>query len=311
MKNSQSKAGILVAICVLFFLNSSFANINATRTLVCLKLNGLILKSPKEERGSYKVKLLKENIIIDSDLVSVNKPFEFNLEKNTLYKLCVTKQGFVPFLISIDTKLPENNFKLYEFLFETELLTALPTDNLNENYVIPDTRILKFDEINDRFYPLESAVVPEKNTLAESKSTEKSKAASLTCLKLNGLILKSPKGRKGLYKVELLAGNEIVCVKNVRKNKAFEFTLDKNLWYTIRITKEGFVPLLISVDTELNKETLEPYEFSFQTELYHNTSINAIDKDSFDLPIGLIRFDESKNRFYPVEDYRAHVAGSF
>ena len=41
--------------------------------------------------------LLKENLIIDSTSVSVNKPFEFKLEKNSSYKLCVTKNGFVPF----------------------------------------------------------------------------------------------------------------------------------------------------------------------------------------------------------------------
>jgi hypothetical protein len=130
-------------------------------------------------------------------------------------------------------------------------------------------------------------------------------------LKVNGLILKSPKGGKGLYKVELLRDNDVVDSKDVSIKKPFEFSLEKNVWYTIRITKEGFVPLLISVDTELKKENLTPYEFNFQTELFHNSSVNSIDRDSFDLPIGLIRFDASKDRFYPIDDYRTHVAGSF
>ena len=310
MKTSLTKT--LALFCTLFFLNFSFANDYNAKSEVCLKINGLILKSAKEERGSYKVKLLRENIIIDSTSVSVNKPFEFELEKNSAYKLSVTKQGFVPFLILIDTKLPENNSKLYEFLFETELLTALSSNTINTNYNVPDTRILKFDANNDRFYPEESAEEPNENPIVENKTVVESTPASLACLTINGLILKSPKGGgKGSYKVELLLDNDVIATKYVSVKKPFEFTLDKNLWYTIRITKENFIPLLISVDTEFKNASLEPYEFSFETELYHKTSVNATDKDSFDLPIGLIRFDESRNRFYPIDDYRAHVAGSF
>jgi hypothetical protein len=309
MKTSLTKS--IALCCTIFFLNFSFANNYNANSAVCLKINGLILKSAKEERGSYKVKLLKENLIIDSTSVSVNKPFEFKLEKNSSYKLCVTKNGFVPFLISIDTRLPQNNSTLYEFLFETELLTALSSNTLINMNDVPATRILKFDEINDRFYPIVSNEVSPEARLAGSKPTVESKPASLTCLKINGLILKSPKGGKGTYKVELFLDNDIVETKNVAVNKPFEFTLNKNLWYTVRITKEDFITMLISVDTEFKKEAGVPYEFNFQTELYHKTTVNSIDRDSFDLPIGLIRFDESKNRFYPIEDYRAHVAGSF
>ena len=143
MKKSQSKTAILAILYVLLFLNSSFATVRNANYSVCLKLNGLILKSPKEERGLYKVKLLQENLIIDSASVSVNKPFEFKLEKNSSYKLSVTKSGFVPFLINIDTKLPENNLKLYEFLFETELLAAEASNSLNNNSVVPDVRMAK------------------------------------------------------------------------------------------------------------------------------------------------------------------------
>jgi hypothetical protein len=81
----------------------------------------------------------------------------------------------------IDTKVPENNAKLYEFLFETELLAALSSNTLIDNYDVPDTRILKFDEINDRFYPIEGNEVPVEKALAESNPLAESKSASLTC----------------------------------------------------------------------------------------------------------------------------------
>lgn len=134
---------------------------------------------------------------------------------------------------------------------------------------------------------------------------------STVCLKINGIILKSPVRERGSYTVELFLDNTKIDSSLVSVNKPFEFNLSKNLWYTLRISKNGFVPLLISIDTKLIHNNSTPYEFLFETELYHTTKINEIDRYTYDLPIGIVKFDESKNRFYPAEDYRAHIPGSF
>ena len=128
------------------------------------------------------------------------------------------------------------------------------------------------------------------------------------CLKLNGLILKSPnKAERGRYKIELLSNNRIIDSSMVPVNKPFEFFLSKNTWYTVRVTKEGFVPLLISVDTKLNSQNANIYEFQFETELLDAKNINTSNKHVMDFPIGVVRFDSANNRFYPIEEYTADI----
>ncbi len=130
---------------------------------------------------------------------------------------------------------------------------------------------------------------------------------SATCLKINGIILKAPhKAERGSYKVELLKDNVTVDSTKVSVNKEFEFALSKNSWYTIRVTKEGYVPLLLSIDTKIDTQNALIYEFKFETELLDAKKVNA-SHDIMDLPIGLIQFDKSNNRFYPVENYTADI----
>ncbi|MBL7909981.1 MAG: hypothetical protein JNJ41_02855 [Bacteroidia bacterium] len=298
MKKTLNTSAMLMVIGLFLFVNTTFGSTKEPAAGVCLKLNGLILKSPKAERGLYKVVLIHSDVVVDSSLVSINKPFEFNLVRNSLYTVRITKEGFVPLFLEVDTKLTPEHNGVYEFRFQTELVDSSKAHTLDKASLNMPVGIVKYDEVNNRFYPIEAP-------------KEESVVKSLTCLKLNGLILKSPKEERGLYKVELLQDNTVVDSKLIGVNKTFEFALAKNSWYTVRISKPGFVPLLISVDTELNKENPTLYEFNFETELYHNSSVNSIDRDSFDLPFGLVKFDESNNRFYPVSDYRAHIPGSF
>ncbi len=298
MKKTIKISAMLIVLILILSVTSSFASPKNPNSLVCLKLNGLILKSPKADKGLYKVVLIHENVIVDSNLVSINKPFEFNLVRNSLYTVRITKEGFVPLFLKVDTKLTPENNGVYEFRFQTELVDSAKAHTLDKTSLDKPVGVVKYDQVNNRFYPIDA---PAEENLVKN----------LTCLKLNGLILKSPKEERGLYKVELLQDNAVVDSKSVSVNKAFEFALAKNSWYTVRISKPGFVPLLISVDTELKQENPTLYEFNFETELYHNSSVNSIDRDSFDLPFGLIKYDESNNRFYPVADYRAHIPGSF
>ena len=78
----------------------------------------------------------------------------------------------------------------------------------------------------------------------------------------------------------------------------------KNLLYTIRVTKDGFIPLLIKIDTEINTENLTLYEFRFQTELRPSDKAKSENLYS-DLLVGVLKFDKVKNRFYPIETIEA------
>ncbi|MEO6301984.1 MAG: hypothetical protein ABIP51_02310 [Bacteroidia bacterium] len=155
MKTIIKNSVKLVALVLFLVVNNSFALLNKKDSSICLKLNGIILKAPhKAERGSYKVELLNENKVIDSCKVSVNKEFKFALYKNNWYTVRITKDGYVPLLISFDTKIDQQNALIYEFLFETEVLDAKAVNASHEIMDFP-IGLVKFDKANNRFYPVE------------------------------------------------------------------------------------------------------------------------------------------------------------
>ncbi|MBA3682992.1 MAG: hypothetical protein H0W73_17780 [Bacteroidetes bacterium] len=155
MKKSNLNFAILATFAFMLFISSSFASINKKDSTLCLRLNGIILKTPKiAERGSYKIELLHENKVIDSCKVTVNKEFKFSLYKNNWYTVRVTKEGRVPLLISFDTKMDEENALIYDFLFETEVLDSKKVNASNEIMDFP-IGLVKFDKKNNRFYPVE------------------------------------------------------------------------------------------------------------------------------------------------------------
>ncbi|MBL7919307.1 MAG: hypothetical protein JNJ40_03270 [Bacteroidia bacterium] len=156
MKKSNLNLKMLAMFAIMLFVKSSFALVNKKDSAVCLKINGIILKAPhRAERGSYKVELLSDNKVIDSCKVTVNKEFKFSLYKNNWYTVRVTKEGYVPLLISFDTKMDEGNALVYEFLFESEVLDAKNVDASNEVMELP-IGLVKFDKANNRFYPVEN-----------------------------------------------------------------------------------------------------------------------------------------------------------
>lgn len=171
MKKSNQNFAMLIVFAVMLFVSSSFATIIKKDSSICLKLNGIVLKSPhKAERGSYKVELLNDNKVIDSCKVTVNKEFKFSLYKNNWYTVRITKEDHVPLLISFDTKMDSENALIYEFLFETEVLDTKTVNASNEIMDFP-IGLVRFDKANNRFYPVEDYTASIKQKIFEpSKS---------------------------------------------------------------------------------------------------------------------------------------------
>ncbi|MBA3683173.1 MAG: hypothetical protein H0W73_18710 [Bacteroidetes bacterium] len=178
MKTSKFTSVILTVVALVFCINTSNAKTNpiTQNSSTCLKINGIILKAPhKAERGSYKVELLKDNVVIDSSKVSVNKEFEFVLSKNSWYTIRVTKEGHVPLLLSIDTKIDAQNALIYEFQFETELLDSKTVNAGNDIMDFP-IGVVKFDKVNNRFYPVENYTADIKQKILDPTKSKYSES---------------------------------------------------------------------------------------------------------------------------------------
>ncbi len=115
---------------------------------------------------------------------------------------------------------------------------------------------------------------------------------------VNGLIIQKNKKIDQRCKLELFYENSMIDSSNARVNKPFEFKLKKNVWYTIRVTKEGYVPLLISFNTEVNKgDTVIDNLFAFETELIDLNQAKYMDKDLLDFPVGLVSLNKTTGNF--------------
>jgi hypothetical protein len=78
---------------------------------------------------------------------------------------------------------------------------------------------------------------------------------SLTCLEIEGKILISDEDRSLGCTVELIGldgkTDTLILKENRRK---FKLVLGRNTYYTIRISKKGYVSKLISVNTEVGEQ---------------------------------------------------------
>ena len=128
------------------------------------------------------------------------------------------------------------------------------------------------------------------------------------CLEIEGRILNATDGIDGVCKVELVHSNTVLESVLLKKGKKkFSFMLKKNMTYTIRISKTGFITRLVCVDTKMLKSNYELYNFSFETKLIEQANSEKLNKDFLDFPIALIYFDNRKDSFVYDKEYTSKI----
>ena len=131
---------------------------------------------------------------------------------------------------------------------------------------------------------------------------------SATCLEIDGKITNANKGSDGICTVELLTSNKVICSALLTGGKKkFKFLLGKNVSYTIRISKEGFVTRLICIDTKMERLEEDFYTFSFETELIKDNNSSRLNKEFLDFPIALVYYDSKKDCFVYDKSYTSKI----
>jgi hypothetical protein len=123
-------------------------------SLSVLYVEGRISNADKNANEECIVELITNSGTIDTILLKEGKKeFRFVLNKNTSYSIKISKKGYVSKLISIDTKIPNDNrnFGLYSFAFETDLVKEKLMRKLKKD--VPDLPIATvcFDSRSDSF----------------------------------------------------------------------------------------------------------------------------------------------------------------
>ncbi|MGZ3863298.1 MAG: hypothetical protein ACXVPN_12830 [Bacteroidia bacterium] len=124
----------------------------------------------------------------------------------------------------------------------------------------------------------------DKKKLQESDTAE--------CLTFTGKLDNTMKSAEGTYTIKIIVDNKVVEQQTVGIKKAFKVVMKKNMFYTLKIEKDGFVPRLFSISTDLPKSIPdgEMFEFNFETNLISQELYFHFDDDDMDFPLALISY---------------------
>ncbi len=145
--------------------------------------------------------------------------------------------------------------------------------------------VLFFQEITAQVYPIKESITKP-----------------ATCLELNG---KTPFKKGEPYKVELIYYNTTIDTVVVENRKGFVFNLNKNAFYTIKISREGYLPKLVSIDTHIPDSRYNKglYKFEFSTDLFDN----SVKSEATEFPIAIIAYNKKAREFNYNERYTSNI----
>ena len=114
--------------CLILFVALSFtlnANTGVNDSLPNIEIKGKIMKKTKA-RGTYKVELFYNDVIIDSKEVKDKDPFNFTIPSQKKYVIKIYKPGF-------DTKIIDINKDLYKSIYSEQFYKCEFTTRLEES----------------------------------------------------------------------------------------------------------------------------------------------------------------------------------
>lgn len=119
---------------------------------------------------------------------------------------------------------------------------------------------------------------------------------TLLCLMVKGTIISDSKD--GLYKIELF--NNHIKVDSILLHKGhrnFHFYLDRNSFYEIMVSREGYQTKLIRINTSIPSEEELIFQFHFKVKLLTNKIYEWVNQEQHVNPIALVFYDEDLHGF--------------
>ncbi len=130
------------------------------------------------------------------------------------------------------------------------------------------------------------------------------------CLIIKGKFLKSTKGVINTYTMSLIRENTVVEAKTVECGSSFQFKIGKGNWWAIKITGEGCIPKIYSINTNLpeNADTDMIYSLTFSaSEPISEFESSLMDSEALDFPIAIFQFDQKLDAFNYNEEYTDNI----
>jgi hypothetical protein len=148
-----STRGFLAPMILVFMCNFlCCASILDSDTLICVKVQAKFENVFDRDHKPCMVEVIKNGEIIDTVMITwVRKKFTYLFECGSEYKLRISKQGFVPMLVMIDTKEIQDMKMMHQFEFETRLITEKRAKTLNKELLNLPVAVITYDPKKKRF----------------------------------------------------------------------------------------------------------------------------------------------------------------
>jgi hypothetical protein len=154
MKNKFLTLIALFALSMISKTSLGAINKNNYDTTLCLEISGRLMNVKAVEDKQYMVELVYNGVVLDSLKLKDSREFSFNLKKNTVYGIRITKKGYVSRIISIDTSVPDFAKAFFRFQFDTELIEQGNSKNLDQDALDFPIALISFNEQMRCFYYL-------------------------------------------------------------------------------------------------------------------------------------------------------------
>ena len=152
MKKQAITFFIMSLFSLMFLAIKGYGQTNIHDSLICLEIKGKITNLGSKSDDTYKVELIYYNTVAIAENLNVSKSFKYDLKKDAIYSIRISKPVYITKLISIYTKIPEKHHELYRLDFETELIEERKAKKLNADALDFPITIIYYDDKANWFY---------------------------------------------------------------------------------------------------------------------------------------------------------------
>lgn len=126
------------------------------------------------------------------------------------------------------------------------------------------------------------------------------------CLEICAQAVWNGEAQKGVTMVLYCGNEEVMRIDSTEFSKVY-FTLKRDRNYTVQISKDGFVPRLVSISTYVPSSVpLKPiFRFEFEVEMLEQ--VKGEDNFYIDFPVALVSFNKSKDCFEHSRKYTSRI----
>ena len=160
-----------------------------------------------------------------------------------------------------------------------------------------------------KMYLIVIALFISQITNAQDKS--KVKDDTTVCLQIIGIAIEKDVPIDGVV-VKLFKENEELHWEEITSvvyhEHSFSFNLNKNTYYTVEVSKVGYVTRSIGISTSLpDKVIIGDVKFTFEFELELFKAKKNVDDYYLDFPVALIKYNETNEVFEYDTKYTKHI----